>query len=108
MDNHRSVWQWKELALAQIDSLLYQWGCGPLSHNSLPPARFGAVRVAAVPGRIQNIPLAKREDKVNTLLSCAGLTVGRNKIYVNGEVVSSDNIVRAGDTVFLVRRLRGN
>lgn len=81
----------------------------PPSPEATPPAPFSTieVRVGRLPGRIENIVL-NGSRTVKDALDGANLDANGHEIRVNGVVATRDANLVAGDTVLLVRKIRGN
>lgn len=73
------------------------------------PAPFSTaeVRVGRLPGRIDNIVL-NGGRKVKDALEGANLNASGHEIRVNGAEATMDTDLEEGDTVLLVRKIRGN
>lgn len=65
------------------------------------------VRVGRLPGTIQTIAL-NGDRSVKTALTAAGLSSDGYDIRVNGQTAHADSTLRQGDTLLLVRRIKGN
>ncbi|HYD93185.1 MAG TPA: hypothetical protein VEB18_01865 [Candidatus Paceibacterota bacterium] len=65
------------------------------------------VRVGRVPGPINPIILNGRRT-VADALSGAGISASEGEIRVNGDLSKVDAALNNGDTVLLVRKIRGN
>ena len=74
-----------------------------------PPAPFttAEVRVGRLPGRIDNIVL-NGGRKVKDAIEGAGLSASGHEIRVNGTEATVETDLNTGDTVLLVRKIRGN
>lgn len=73
------------------------------------PISFIAVRVGCLPGHIQNILLdIAGELTVAAALATAELASEGYEIRVNGAPTTLDGILTKGDTILLVRKIRGN
>ena len=81
----------------------------PEGNQQTPPAPFSTaeVRVGRLPGRIENIVLNGGRT-VKDALEGAGLRADGHEIRVNGNPATEENDLSEGDTVLLVRKIRGN
>lgn len=68
---------------------------------------FITVKVGKLPGAIQEIAL-NGDRTVAAALSAAGLEVGDCEVRVNASAASEGQTVRNGDTILLVKKIRGN
>ena len=73
------------------------------------PVSCLAVRVGCLPGQIQNILLdVVGELTVADALATAKLVPEGYEIRINGTPAGLDSLLTQGDTVLLVRKIRGN
>lgn len=81
----------------------------PQSPETPAPAPFTTieVRVGRLPGRIDNIVL-NGARKVKDAIDGANLRIDGHEIRVNGVEAAVDTDLNQGDTVLLIRRIRGN
>ena len=71
------------------------------------PFTTAEVRVGRLPGRIDSIIL-NGGRKVKDAIEGAGLSADGHEIRVNGVEATVDTDLNQGDTVLLVRKIRGN
>jgi sulfur carrier protein ThiS len=73
------------------------------------PAReeYITVKVGKLPGAIQEIAL-NGDRTVAAALTAASLEVGECEVRVNASAASPETTVSNGDTILLVKKIRGN
>jgi len=73
----------------------------------MPSPHYVGVRVGKLPGRIGEVAL-NGDRTVRTALEGAELDSEGYEIRVNSEKVGLDHVLTEGDTVLLVRPVKGN
>jgi uncharacterized Zn ribbon protein len=67
------------------------------------------VKVGRVPGRITEVNVVDGETTVDEAIEIAGLTVESGfSVRLNGESVEGDAVVEDGDSVTIVKEVKGN
>lgn len=67
------------------------------------------VRVGVLPGRIKDVALGTEGRTVAAAIEGAAISGGDGfEMRVNGEPARSDQTLREGDTLLLVRKIQGN
>jgi sulfur carrier protein ThiS len=75
----------------------------------LTPAPQGMLaKIGQLPGRIEAVAFPEIEVKVEQALAVVGLNPEGFEIRVNGQPADGNTIIRHGDTVLLLRKIRGN
>lgn len=71
------------------------------------PDTFITVRVGKLPGTIVDVAL-NGAHKASDALTAAGLSADGYEIRVNGSAAAPDTDLSDGDTVLLVKKIKGN
>lgn len=67
-----------------------------------------SVRIGKIPGNISDVCLLKSASTVRDALKAANLSSGEYQIRVDAEEASEDTVLKEGQTVLLLRKIRGN
>ena len=85
-----------------------------MNHEMIPqpaqvPAPQGMVaRIGQLPGRIEAVAFPEFEVTVEQALAVVGLDPSGFEIRVNSQPADRNTVIRHGDTVLLLRKIRGN
>jgi len=66
------------------------------------------LKIGVIPGRISEISLENGITTVEQALIAADLQIAGYEVRVNGQIVPLETVVSNGDTVLLVKKIKGN